>query len=280
MQREIDAAVAAAQREADKAIEEEERKLEKAEEVLQAEIDKRKTAEELEIEEYERKKAILEEYHLSTEELEANHWDRMNEIRFEREQKEYEELQRQRKIEKEQNDKQAADYKKQMNARKDATKYFVNSASDLFGKLSLAMGENTKMGKGFAIASATIDTIASAVAGFRAGYNQWKDTGYMAWMAPVQGAINATAALVAGYAQVQKIASVDTSGNASAGGGVATALAMPNIEGLSTPMDYTRQVVTQTEQEELNRNNRVYILESDIQESGNRVRVRENETTF
>ena len=280
MQREIDAAAAAAQREADKAIEEEERKLEKAEEVLQAEIDKRKTAEELEIEEYERKKAILEEYHLSTEELEANHWDRMNEIRFEREQKEYEELQRQRKIEKEQNDKQAADYKKQMNARKDATKYFVNSASDLFGKLSLAMGENTKMGKGFAIASATIDTIASAVAGFRAGYNQWKDTGYMSFMAPIQGAINATAALVAGYAQVQKIRSVDTSGNDSGGGGMATALAMPNIEGLSSPVDYTRQVTTETEQEEMNRSSRVYILESDIQESGNRVRIRENETTF
>ena len=142
------------------------------------------------------------------------------------------------------------------------------------------MGESTKMGKGFAIASATIDTIASAVAGFRAGFNQWKDTGYMAWMAPVQGAINATAALVAVYAQVQKIRSVDTSGSDSGGGGMATALAMPNIEGLSSPVDYTRQVTTQTEQEEMNTNSRVYILESDIQESGNRVRIRENETTF
>lgn len=276
--------IAAVMRETDsemqKTQEQELQNLEKALELQQQEIDKRKTAEELEIEEYERKKAILEEYHLSTEELEANHWDRMNEIRFEREQKEYEELQRQRKIEKEQNDKQAADYKKQMNARKDATKYFVNSASDLFGKLSLAMGENTKMGKGFAIASATIDTIASAVAGFRAGYNQWKDTGYMSFMAPIQGAINATAALVAGYAQVQKIRSVDTSGNDSGGGGMATALAMPNIEGLSSPVDYTRQVTTETEQEEMNRSSRVYILESDIQESGNRVRIRENETTF
>lgn len=280
MQREIDAAAAAAEREANKAMEEEQRRLEKAEEVLQAEIDRRKTAEELEIEDYERKKAILEEYHLSTEELEANHWDRMMEIRAEVEQREYEELERQRKIDKERDDKRAAEYKKQMNARKDATKYFVNSATDLFSKLSLAMGESTKMGKGFAIASATIDTIASAVAGFRAGFNQWKDTGYMAWMAPVQGAINATAALVAGYAQVQKIRSVDTSGSDSGGGGMATALAMPNIEGLSSPVDYTRQVTTQTEQEEMNTNSRVYILESDIQESGNRVRIRENETTF
>lgn len=74
--------------------------------------------------------------------------------------------------------------------------------------------------------------------------------------------------------------SVDTSGNASSGGGMATALAMPNIEGLNSPIDYTRQVTTQTEQEEMNRDNRVYILESDIQESNTRVRVREEETTF
>lgn len=102
----------------------------------------------------------------------------------------------------------------------------------------------------------------------------------MAWMAPVQAAINATAALVAGYAQVQKIASVDTSGNAQASGGGATALAIPNIEGLSSPIDYTRQVTTETEREQMNQDNRVYILESDIQQSNNRVRVREEETTF
>ena len=96
----------------------------------------------------------------------------------------------------------------------------------------------------------------------------------------LQAAINATAALVAGYAQVQKIASVDTSGNAQASGGGATALAIPNIEGLSSPIDYTRQVTTETEREQMNQDNRVYILESDIQQSNNRVRVREEETTF
>lgn len=171
-------------------------------------------------------------------------------------------------------------YKNLMKAREEATKSMVSSTSNMFKNLSAAMGESTKMGKGFAIASATIDTIAAAVSGFRAGMNQWKDAGAMAWMAPVQGAINAAAALAAGYAQVQKIMSVDTSGNASSGGGMATALAMPNIEGLNSPIDYTRQVTTQTEQEEMNRDNRVYILESDIQESNTRVRVREEETTF
>ena len=170
--------------------------------------------------------------------------------------------------------------KKLIQARQDAYRAMAMGTAGILKDLSAAMGENTKMGKGFAIASATIDTIASAVSGFRAGYNQWKDAGAMAWMAPVQAAINATAALVAGYAQVQKIASVDTSGNAQASGGGATALAIPNIEGLSSPIDYTRQVTTETEREQMNQDNRVYILESDIQQSNNRVRVREEETTF
>ena len=170
--------------------------------------------------------------------------------------------------------------KKLIQARQDAYRAMAMGTAGILKDLSAAMGENTKMGKGFAIASATIDTIASAVSGFRAGYNQWKDAGPMAWMAPVQAAINATAALVAGYAQVQKIASVDTSGSAQASGGGATALAIPNIEGLSSPIDYTRQVTTETEREQMNQDNRVYILESDIQQSNNRVRVREEETTF
>ena len=171
-------------------------------------------------------------------------------------------------------------YKKLMKAREEATKSMATTTSNLFKNLSSAMGESTKMGKGFAIAAATIDTIAAAVAGFRAGFSQWENAGAMAWMAPVQAAINAAAALAAGYAQVQKIASVDTSGSVTSGGGMATALAMPNIEGLSSPVDYTRQVTTQTEQEEMNRDQRVYILESDIQESNTRVKVREEETTF
>lgn len=170
--------------------------------------------------------------------------------------------------------------KKLIQARQDAYRAMAMGTAGILKDLSAAMGESTKMGKGFAIASATIDTIASAVSGFRAGYNQWKDAGPMAWMAPVQAAINATAALVAGYAQVQKIASVDTSGNAQASGGGATALAIPNIEGLSSPIDYTRQVTTEIEREQMNQDNRVYILESDIQQSNNRVRVREEETTF
>lgn len=229
---------------------------------------------------YKERLKLFEQYGLDTELLEEEHQERMAEIRARETRQIYAELEAQRKAQEAQDEKAKKSHEKLMKARETATKNMASGTSSILKNLSVAMGENTKLGKGFAIAAATIDTIASAVAGFRAGMNQWAEAGPMAWMAPVQAAINATMALTAGFAEVQKIRSVDTSGNSDGGGGGATALAIPNIEGLSTPMDYTRQVVTDTEQEELNRNNRVYILESDIQESGNRVRVREEETTF
>lgn len=236
----------------------------------------------LELEElrYKEKLKLFEQYGLDTELLEEEHQERMLAINEATAKKVNAQIKEDEAAKKKREDDDKARYEKLMKARETATKNMVSGTSAILKNLSVAMGENTKLGKGFAIAAATIDTIASAVAGFRAGMNQWAEAGPMAWMAPVQAAINATMALTAGFAEVQKIRSVDTSGNSDGGGGGATALAIPNIEGLSTPMDYTRQVVTDTEQEELNRNNRVYILESDIQESGNRVRVREEETTF
>ena len=280
IQKEIDALVAAAEKENDKIMAAEAAQLDKAVQMQQAEVDKRKTDLELEEEQYQEKLKLFEQYGLDTYELTLNHEERVEELRRQQRIKEEEEYELHKKKMEEDDAEAEKKYEKLMKARQTATKNMVSGTSAILKNLSVAMGENTKLGKGFAIAAATIDAIASAVAGFRAGMNQWADAGPMAWMAPVQAAINATMALTAGFAQVQKIRSVDTSGSDSGGGGMATALAMPNIEGLSSPVDYTRQVTTETEQEEMNKNSRVYILESDIQESGNRVKIRENETTF
>lgn len=276
LQKEIDKAVD----DSAKAQEEYDKGLEKARE-LQRQLQEGQLSE-LELEEmrYKEKLALFEKYNLDTELLEEEHQERMAEIRAEESRKIYAQIAEQAAEKKKKDDEAEANYQKLMKARETATKNMASGTTSILNAAAKAVGENTKLGKGFAIAAATIDTIASAVAGFRAGMNQWADAGPMAWMAPVQAALNATMALTAGFAEVQKIRSVDTSGNSNAGGGMATAMAIPNIEGLSTPVDYTRQVTTETEKEEMNRDNRVYILESDIQQSNNRVRVREEETTF
>lgn len=276
LQTEIDKAVADQQR----PVEEYEEGLKKAMEMLENLQKEQLSPLEQEQMEYEERLKLFEQYGLDTELLEEEHQERMAEIREETAKKVNAQIAQQAAEKKKKDDEAEANYQKLMKARETATKNMASGTTSILNAAAKAVGENTKLGKGFAIAAATIDTIASAVAGFRAGMNQWADAGPMAWMAPVQAALNATMALTAGFAEVQKIRSVDTSGNSNAGGGMATAMAMPNIEGLSTPMDYTRQVVTDTEREEMNQDSRVYILESDIQQSNNRVRVREEETTF
>ena len=256
------------------------KKYEEAQQLAQAEAESRKTELELEEESYQEKLALLKQFKLDTEALELNHLERMEELRKEQAIREEEEFKKHKENMDADDEKSEKKYENLMEARRAATMNMAKSTATILKNLSSAMGENTKLAKGFAIAAATIDTIASAVAGFRAGWNQWEGAGFMAWMAPVQAALNATMALTAGFAEVQKIRNVDTSGTSQGGGSTAMAIAVPNIEGLSSPMDYTRQVTTETEQEEMNRDQRVYILESDIQESGNRVRVREEETTF
>ena len=276
LQTEIDKAVAEQQR----PVEEYEEGLKKAMEMLENLQKEQLSPLEQEQMEYEERLKLFEQYGLDTELLEEEHLERMAEIRAEEARKANALIAQQAAEKKKKDDEAEANYQKLMKARETATKNMASGTTSILNAAAKAVGENTKLGKGFAIAAATIDTIASAVAGFRAGMNQWADAGPMAWMAPVQAALNATMALTAGFAEVQKIRSVDTSGNSNAGGGMATAMAIPNIEGLSTPMDYTRQVVTDTEREEMNQDSRVYILESDIQQSNNRVRVREEETTF
>lgn len=274
----IDRQVAEQQAEAEKPVLE---GIKEATKLRDEEAKKRMTDGQLLALEYEEKKALLKQYGIDTIELTANYEEAIQKIHDEYRERESE---AQEKADKEKNEREKRDkerYKALMQARMDATMNMSKGTTTILKNLSSVMGENTRMAKGFAIAAATIDTIASAVSGFRAGWNQWKDAGFLAWMAPVQAALNATVALTAGFAEVQKIKSVDTSGSSSGGGSTgAVALAIPNIEGLSSPVDYTRQVTTETEKEEMNQNNRVYILESDIQQSNNRVKVREEETTF
>lgn len=273
----IDRQVAEQQAEAEKPVLE---GIKEAIKLRDEEAKKRMTDGQLLALEYEEKKALLEQYGVDTIELTANYEEAIQKIHDEYRQREQEAQDKAEKEKKEREDRDKERYKALMQARMDATMNMSKGTTTILKNLSSVMGENTRMAKGFAIAAATIDTIASAVSGFRAGWNQWKDAGFLAWMAPVQAALNATVALTAGFAEVQKIKSVDTSGNSGGGSTGAVALAIPNIEGLSSPVDYTRQVTTETEKEEMNQNNRVYILESDIQQSNNRVKVREEETTF
>lgn len=143
--------------------------------------------------------------------------------------------------------------------------------SDVFSTISELSTEGSKEAKGFAIAAAVMDTLASAVGAY-------KSTVSIPYVGPILAPIAAATALAAGYAQVRKIQSTDEkTGNGGKDSSVGVTAAIPSD---LTSVSYTRNLMGDTETEELNKSQQVYILESDIQESGRRVEVRESNTNF
>lgn len=144
--------------------------------------------------------------------------------------------------------------------------------SDVFSTISELSAEGSKEAKGFAIAAAVMDTLGSAVGAY-------KSTVSIPYVGPILAPIAAATALAAGYAQVKKIQSTDEkTGNGGMGSSsVGVTAAIPSD---LTSVSYTRNLMGDTETEELNKSQQVYILESDIQESGKRVEVRDSNTNF
>lgn len=92
-------------------------------------------------------------------------------------------------------------------------------------------------------------------------------------------AAQATSIAAAGTANIMKIKNTDLTGSVPSGA-MGAVTPNSNIYGTDLPMSYVRNVTTASETDALNQDNRVYILESDIQASNKKVQVRENESSF
>lgn len=152
----------------------------------------------------------------------------------------------------------------------------LNSIADAYEANDEKAAENEDKIKALRITAAVIDTIQGAVTAFATAQQLGPIAG------PIIGGINAAAVTAMGIANIQKIKNTKI-GDANAsvdGGGTGRATASPAAYSAENPFNYTRQVTGASEVEELNRDQRVYILESDIQASNRRVEIREQETSF
>ena len=103
-----------------------------------------------------------------------------------------------------------------------------------------------------------------------------------AGMGPVgwaMGAIQAGAIAATGHLNIENIKKTDVTGGSS-NGSQASVIPNPSSYSSDIPFSYTKQVTGASEVDALNQDQRVYILESDIQESNRRVSVRESESSF
>ena len=138
------------------------------------------------------------------------------------------------------------------------------AAADALSNLANIIGEQTAAGKALAIASATINTINSAVLAYQRGLE-------VPIIGTILAPINAAIAAAAGIANIKKIAAVKIPGQGSAGA------AVPSINTGAAPIapQVALPTVTQLDNQTINRmgsaTNRAYVLESDINNNQERL---------
>lgn len=164
--------------------------------------------------------------------------------------------------------------KKKVARRRLTAKLSIDIASSMFGSLSSILGEESKAGKAFAVAQATIDT-------FKAANSAYASLAGIPVVGPGLGAAAAAAAVLAGVANVKKILEVPDDGKETTTPSASQSIVRPNISLSDTiPTQLTQNLMTDTELSELNKPTRVYVTETDISDTMNKVEVTENNASF
>lgn len=166
--------------------------------------------------------------------------------------------------------------KKNLARKKFTAKAALDIASSTFGSMASILGEESKAGKAFATAQATIDT-------FKAANSAYAAMSGIPIVGPALGAAAAAAAVVAGIANVKKIWEVPEDGEQTTMPTPASSSSVvrPNINLADTlPTQLVQNVMTDSELSEMNNPTKVYVTEVDIKDTMNKVEVTENNASF
>lgn len=158
---------------------------------------------------------------------------------------------------------------KLLEKRKKAEEAFGKAFSTILHNTSELMEEGSKEQKAIGAASILFDTYISAMAGFRSGMQAGGPVG------PVLAAINVAAALSMGAVQLKNLLDVREDGSNSQ----SVNTNAPSVAS-SMPAAYTRNLMGDSELSELNKDVRVYVVESDITEAQNAAKARVESASF
>ena len=156
-----------------------------------------------------------------------------------------------------------------------ATSEILGSIADLYEKDEEGATKNAKKIKALRIAAATIDTISGAIGAFMQA-----SATYPPPYGQIVGAIEAAAITAAGIAQIAQMKSTNVSGEGSSR---PTISAMASAPTLQPNVTNVRSVTTASEEDRLNqmaKEQRVYILASDIQASQDQIKTQVSESSF
>lgn len=151
----------------------------------------------------------------------------------------------------------------------------LRAAGNMFGALSDLAEENSKEQKAFAIMETTINGLAAIIGTFK-GYSEF---GFWGW---AQAIAQAAAIAAETAATISKIKSTTKSSGGNGGASVTThGLEMASVTPLLNEQEDINKMTTLNDTPQGSPQDlRVYVVESDIEEAGQRTKVREDNSTF
>lgn len=151
-----------------------------------------------------------------------------------------------------------------------------NSISDIYKNDEANSEKTLKKQKNLQIAGATMEMLSGVVKAVSGAMSMGPILG------PIMGAINSAAVIAAGIANIKKIKQTDTSG-ASSASAAPTAMASVSPPAVVPEVETVHNLTTSSDmahQESMMKDQKVYILSSDLEANGRHVEIRERETTF
>lgn len=158
-----------------------------------------------------------------------------------------------------------------------ATSTFAGAITDTLGAVSDMMEEGSAEQKAIQTTSAIIATLVGIMQAIQGGEAMAATMGPLAPLGWAMGAAQAAATLATGIATVAQINSANE--NTNLGGASASVSNSATSSTLVAPVQYT-QAVEGASLEQNIQDSRVYVVESDITDTQDKVRVSENEATF
>ena len=162
-------------------------------------------------------------------------------------------------------------------ATADATSALISNIADLYESDEKNAKKNAKKVKALRIVSATIDMLNGAVTAFTSAQQLGPIAG------PIVGGINASAVLAMGAMNISKIKNTNLDSENSGSTTASLPSASVSAPVVETRLPNTRNLTSASEEERLNRmasSQKVYILQSDIEASGNQSKVQVAESSF
>lgn len=176
------------------------------------------------------------------------------------------------KREKDIKDKELAEDKKRKKEREQITMSMASTTSDMLKSIAELYEEDSKQRKALNAAAIVMDTFKASMAGWTSAQS------LPAPLNAIVGGANIAASLAMGAAQYANLMKANADGS-NADSALASAQSAPSIAS-SMPASYTRNLQGDNELSEINKAQRVYVVESDITEAQKSARVRVESASF